>query len=137
MKNRLPNRALVFGVAWLACSAAAWADKKDSTDKSLVDRGRYLAVIAGCNDCHTPGFLQNAGKVVSRKAILEDVWGLHEDTDTRAIDNFIVRLRRFLNEDPSNPRHVITVRGRGYRFIAEPDDLGRTEAPGAVTRPPS
>ena len=45
--------------------------------------------------------LQNAGKVVSRKAILEDVWDLHEDTDTRAIDNFIVRLRRFLNEDPS------------------------------------
>ena len=75
--------------------------------------------------------LQNAGKVVSRKAILEDVWGLHEDTDTRAIDNFIVRLRRFLNEDPSKPRHVITVRGRGYRFIAEPDDPGRTEAPGA------
>ena len=44
--------------------------------------------------------LKNAGKVVSRKAILEDVWNLHEDTDTRAIDNFIVRLRRFLNEDP-------------------------------------
>jgi DNA-binding response OmpR family regulator len=78
--------------------------------------------------------LQNAGKVVTRKAILEDVWGLHEDTDTRAIDNFIVRLRRFLNEDPSKPRHVITVRGRGYRFIAEPHDPGRTEAPGAAPR---
>ena len=76
--------------------------------------------------------LQNAGKVVSRKAILEDVWDLHEDTDTRAIDNFIVRLRRFLNEDPSTPRHVLTVRGRGYRFIAEPADPGRTEAPGAA-----
>ena len=79
--------------------------------------------------------LRNAGKVVSRKAILEDVWDLHEDTDTRAIDNFIVRLRRFLNEDPSAPRHVITVRGRGYKFIAEPDDLKRTEAPGAGARP--
>ena len=65
--------------------------------------------------------LQNAGKVVSRKAILEDVWNVHEDTDTRAIDNFIVRLRRFLNENPSNPRHVLTVRGIGYKFIAEPD----------------
>ena len=65
--------------------------------------------------------LKNAGKAVSRKAILEDVWDLHEDTDTRAIDNFIVRLRRFLNEDPSKPRHVITVRGVGYKFIAEPD----------------
>jgi DNA-binding response OmpR family regulator len=65
--------------------------------------------------------LQNAGKVVSRKAILEEVWNVHEDTDTRAIDNFIVRLRRFLNENPTNPRHVLTVRGIGYKFIADPD----------------
>ncbi len=73
--------------------------------------------------------LRNAGKVVSRKAILEDVWNLHEDTDTRAIDNFIVRLRRFLNEDPSNPRHVVTVRGVGYRFVAEPAAPGRSPGP--------
>ncbi len=65
--------------------------------------------------------LKNAGRVVSRKSILEDVWNVHEDTDTRAIDNFIVRLRRFLNENPSTPRHVLTVRGIGYKFIAEPD----------------
>jgi DNA-binding response OmpR family regulator len=71
--------------------------------------------------------LRNAGKVVSRKAILEDVWNLHEDTDTRAIDNFIVRLRRFLNEDPSKPRHVLTVRGVGYKFIAEPDARARAD----------
>ena len=64
--------------------------------------------------------LKNAGKVVSRKAILEEVWNVHEDTDTRAIDNFIVRLRRFLNEDPGKPRHVLTIRGVGYKFIAEP-----------------
>jgi DNA-binding response OmpR family regulator len=65
--------------------------------------------------------LENAGKVVSRKAILEDVWNVHEDTDTRPIDNFIVRLRRFLNENPSSPRHVLTVRGIGYKFVADPD----------------
>lgn len=65
--------------------------------------------------------LTNAGKAVSRKAILEDVWNLHEDTDTRAIDNFIVRLRRYLNEDPGKPRHVLTVRGVGYKFIPNPD----------------
>jgi len=61
------------------------------------------------------------GRVVSRKAILEDVWGLHEDTDTRAIDNFVVRLRRYIEEDPSSPRHLQTVRGVGYRFVAEPE----------------
>lgn len=65
--------------------------------------------------------LKNAGKAVSRKAILEEVWNVHEDTDTRAIDNFIVRLRRFLNEDPGKARHVLTVRGVGYKFIAEPE----------------
>ena len=65
-------------------------------------------------------FLQNAGKAISRKSILEDVWNLHEDTDTRAIDNFIVRLRRYLEEDATKPKHLLTVRGVGYRFVAEP-----------------
>jgi DNA-binding response OmpR family regulator len=61
--------------------------------------------------------IRNNGQTVSRKSILEDVWGLREDTDTRAIDNFIVRLRRYIEEDPAAPRHVLTVRGVGYRFV--------------------
>jgi len=64
--------------------------------------------------------VRNDGKIVSRKQILEEVWGLHEDTDTRAIDNFVVRLRRYIEDDPGNPRHLVTVRGVGYRFFAEP-----------------
>jgi DNA-binding response OmpR family regulator len=64
--------------------------------------------------------VDHEGKPVSRKKLLEDVWGLHEDTDTRAIDNFIVRLRRYIEEDPTDPRHLLTVRGVGYRFIAHP-----------------
>jgi DNA-binding response OmpR family regulator len=64
--------------------------------------------------------IQHEGKTVSRKAMLEDVWGLHEDTDTRAIDNFIVRLRRYIEADPTKPRHLLTVRGVGYRFVAAP-----------------
>jgi DNA-binding response OmpR family regulator len=64
------------------------------------------------------------GKAVSRKAMLEDVWAVHEDTDTRAIDNFIVRLRRYIEEDSGSPRHLLTVRGVGYRFIAEPHPGG-------------
>ncbi|HLV86038.1 MAG TPA: response regulator transcription factor [Candidatus Sulfotelmatobacter sp.] len=66
--------------------------------------------------------VRNDGRNVSRKQILEEVWGLHEDTDTRAIDNFVVRLRRYLEDDPGNPRHLLTVRGVGYRFVAKPDD---------------
>jgi len=65
--------------------------------------------------------VKSEGRVVSRKSILEDVWGLHEDTDTRAIDNFVVRLRRYIEEDPSQPKHLQTVRGVGYRFVAEPE----------------
>jgi DNA-binding response OmpR family regulator len=63
--------------------------------------------------------IAHAGKAVSRKSMLEDVWGLREDTDTRAIDNFIVRLRRYIESDPSRPKHLLTVRGVGYRFVAE------------------
>jgi len=62
--------------------------------------------------------IRSKGRTVSRKSILEDVWGLHEHTDTRAIDNFIVRLRRYIEKDPSKPKHLLTVRGVGYRFLA-------------------
>lgn len=64
--------------------------------------------------------LQHEGQNISRKVMLEAVWGLHEDTDTRAIDNFIVRLRKYLEDDPAKPQHLLTVRGVGYRFVAEP-----------------
>ena len=60
----------------------------------------------------------HAGHPVSRKAILQDVWNLHEDTDTRAIDNFIVRLRRYIEPKPSKPRYLLTVRGLGYQFVS-------------------
>jgi two-component system, OmpR family, alkaline phosphatase synthesis response regulator PhoP len=64
--------------------------------------------------------VRNSGQVVSRKSILEEVWGLHEDTDTRAIDNFMVRLRRYIEDDPAAPTHLLTVRGVGYRFVPQP-----------------
>lgn len=61
----------------------------------------------------------NAGTAVSRKTILEEVWDLNEETDTRAIDNFIVRLRRYLEDEPNSPKILQTVRGVGYRFVRE------------------
>ena len=61
--------------------------------------------------------IDNQGQAVSRRSILEDVWQLQEDTDTRAIDNFIVRLRKHLEDTPNDPRIVQTVRGIGYRFV--------------------
>jgi DNA-binding response OmpR family regulator len=62
--------------------------------------------------------IENAGTAVSRKTILEEVWDLHEDTDTRAIDNFIVRLRKYLEDEPNNPKILQTVRGVGYKFVS-------------------
>ena len=79
------------------------ADKKYQLTQMECDLLQYL--------------VKNAGRAVSRKSILEDVWDLHEDTDTRAIDNFIVRLRRYLEEDPTKPKHLVTVRGVGYKFV--------------------
>jgi DNA-binding response OmpR family regulator len=64
--------------------------------------------------------IRHAGRAVSRKSMLEEVWNLREDTDTRAIDNFIVRLRKYIEEEPAKPRHLLTVRGVGYRFIPNP-----------------
>lgn len=64
--------------------------------------------------------VQHEGTPVSREAILEAVWGLRDDTDTRAIDNFIVRLRRYIEDDSTKPQHLQTIRGVGYRFVANP-----------------
>jgi DNA-binding response OmpR family regulator len=64
--------------------------------------------------------VQHEGKAVSRKNMLEDVWNLREDTDTRAIDHFIARLRKYIEKEPSHPRHLLTVRGVGYKFVANP-----------------
>ncbi|HLL70927.1 MAG TPA: response regulator transcription factor [Pyrinomonadaceae bacterium] len=65
--------------------------------------------------------IRHAGRAVSRKSMLEEVWNLRDDTDTRAIDNFIVRLRKYIEDEPAKPRHLLTVRGVGYRFIPNPE----------------
>ncbi len=61
--------------------------------------------------------VRHAGEAIPRQRLLEDVWGVREDTDTRAIDNFIVRLRKYLEDEPAQPQHLLTVRGVGYRFV--------------------
>jgi DNA-binding response OmpR family regulator len=71
------------------------------------------------------GYLvRHAGETVSRKALLEEVWGVRYDTDTRTVDNFIARLRRYMEDKPARPRHLLMVRGVGYRFVGNPDGDG-------------
>lgn len=57
------------------------------------------------------------GEALTRGELLEEVWGLRPETKTRVVDNFVVRLRRYLEEDPSRPRHIVSVRGHGYRLL--------------------
>ena len=86
----------------------------ESLDLRVGDKAYQLTQM----ECDLLQYLvRNAGRPVSRKAILGEVWDLHEDTDTRAIDNFIVRLRRYLEVDPTQPKHLLTVRGVGYKFM--------------------
>lgn len=66
-------------------------------------------------------FFSRQGKIISRGELLESVWGMAPDTETRTLDNFIVRLRKYFEPDPTNPRHFLTVRGRGYRFVRDPE----------------
>jgi DNA-binding response OmpR family regulator len=61
--------------------------------------------------------VEREGEAVPRGELLESVWGLRPDTKTRVVDSFIVRLRRYLESDPARPRHIVSVRGHGYRFV--------------------
>ena len=83
----------------------------------IRDKTHRLTVM----ECDLLRYLvRKAGQPVSRPAILQDVWGLSQDVDTRAIDNFVVRLRRYIEDRPASPRFLQTVRGVGYRFVPQP-----------------
>ena len=71
---------------------------------------RELGLLRALIDCE--------GEAVTRGELLETVWGLRPDTKTRVVDSFIVRLRRYIESDPSEPVHIVSVRGHGYRLIA-------------------
>jgi DNA-binding response OmpR family regulator len=90
----------------------------DFTTMEVQARGKSYRLTQ--MECELLRYLvTHAGQPVSRGALLENVWDLHEETDTRAIDNFIVRLRKYLEDRPDSPRFVQTVRGVGYKFVPD------------------
>jgi DNA-binding response OmpR family regulator len=98
----------------------------DSLELHALSRTVRLTLM----ECDLLRYLvRNRDRIISRKELLEQVWHVREDTDTRAIDNFIVRLRRYIEENPAAPKHLQTIRGVGYRFLPNPTG----EAPPAVT----
>ncbi|MSO57221.1 MAG: response regulator transcription factor [Acidobacteria bacterium] len=124
--NALLRRHAWHAAAQEAASAAASPDVFSFSDKTvdfdaqeLQVRGKkYPLTLMEANLLRY--LVQHEGKAVSRKSMLEDVWNLREDTDTRAIDHFMARLRKHIEKVPSRPRHLLTVRGVGYKFVAAP-----------------
>jgi two-component system, OmpR family, alkaline phosphatase synthesis response regulator PhoP len=127
-------RGLLRRREWFHRSQNANENFLQETDRILTFSGKTLDF--GSLELHAGGkkvrltlmeaellryLVKHEGEAVSRRSVLESVWGLREDTDTRAIDNFIVRLRKYIEDDPTKPRHLLTVRGVGYRFVAEPE----------------
>jgi DNA-binding response OmpR family regulator len=118
------SKARSAGAEQKSASHNSGADEVHTFGRKTVDFGN-LELRSNGNVIHLTlmeakllrHLIRNHGRNVSRKEILEDVWGLREDTDTRAIDNFIVRLRRYLEANPAKPKHLLTVRGVGYRFV--------------------
>lgn len=95
----------------------------------VVDYDKFEVTVNG--QTHSPTslemqllrfFTENEGIVLSRLEILENVWPEDSDVTTRTIDNFVMRLRRLVEQNPAEPRHILSVRGTGYRFVAEPHD---------------
>ena len=72
-------------------------------------------------------FIEHEGRVIPRQELLENVWGLHGQVQTRAPDQFIRRLRKAFEPDPANPRHFLTIRDAGYRFVAAPSATAGTD----------
>lgn len=116
------------GSAEPAILSYAFADKELDFDKQQLRRGAELVSLTLMESNLLRYLISREGQAVSRNAMLENVWGVREDTDTRAIDNFVVRLRRYIEDDPAKPRHLLTVRGVGYRFVAEPDAAAKSSA---------
>ncbi len=73
-------------------------------------------------------FITHEGKVLSRLDILDDVWNHNPDVTVRTIDNFVLRLRRIIESNPADPRYILSVRGTGYRFVAQPSADAGTSA---------
>jgi DNA-binding response OmpR family regulator len=117
--SRGPGRARTSPPA-AARDVFSFADKTVDFDAQelLVGAKTYPLTLMEANLLRY--LVQHEGKAISRKDMLEDVWNLREDTDTRAIDHFIARLRKYIEKEPARPRHVLTVRGVGYKFVGNP-----------------
>jgi two-component system OmpR family response regulator len=99
-----------------------------------IDFPQYELTIAGKSAALTKRewellafFVENEGRLIPRQQILEEVWEMPGHISTRAPDQFILRLRKLFEADPANPRHFLTIRDLGYRFVAKPAEGAKDE----------
>jgi DNA-binding response OmpR family regulator len=90
-----------------------------------IDFGAYSAILGGKPLSLTPKeieimkyFWYHRNKTVSRDELLTKVWGYDKSITSRTVDNFILKLRQKIEDDPSNPRHLLTIHGVGYKLLA-------------------
>jgi DNA-binding response OmpR family regulator len=117
-------RGLLRRRRWDGVSPGADAPRSEAIGEATVHFDRFeLETPQGTTSLTTReagllrALLDREGEAVTRGELLEEVWGLRPETKTRVVDNFVVRLRRYLEPDPSRPKHIVSVRGHGYRLI--------------------
>ncbi|MBN1758279.1 MAG: response regulator transcription factor [Chitinispirillaceae bacterium] len=84
--------------------------------QGTIDGNRFELTQRECNLLEM--FIRNDGLVLDRNALLTNIWGVHYEGTTRTLDQHIAKLRQKIETDPSNPRHIKTVHGTGYRFCS-------------------
>lgn len=80
-------------------------------------------------------FVENAERVISRGELLSEVWEMSGNLHTRAVDQFVVRLRKIIEADPANPKHLMTIRDAGYRFVPAPSRDDEADEEAGATKP--
>ena len=78
-------------------------------------------------------FVENQGRVISRQELLSEVWDVNGEMQTRSVDQFMLRLRKIFESDPAKPKHFLTLRDAGYRFLAEPNSEPNSESNGGTS----
>ncbi len=119
------------------------ADNVYEFDRARINFDTFQATVGGepVRLTHTEMkllryFVEREGIVVSRAQLLEDVWGMSKAPTTRTVDNFIVKLRKTFEIDPASPRHFLSVRGAGYRFVAKAEEPTVAASPPEESSPP-
>lgn len=100
------TKPLAFGD--VAVDPRTYTGKKG--EKTFAVSGRELRLLRF--------FLDHDGQVVERWTLLDEIWGIRYEGTTRTLDQHIAKLRQKIEDDPAEPRHILTVHGVGYRFVS-------------------